>query len=230
MLWVIIDYPPPPQLLLVVCPSDSVHRYALSVARSLALVAVNRAVVLVGWCLFVFQLNNDEAIDQFHKLNDHPPLSPPMSEVSAAILGIRYPDSRRGPKPQLPPVGALARSPCLFSLDTFAHQIRTADGTEFAAHVRHGVRRRAGHAVVVGSIIRLVRVSVAPGALCFPACCLMFARGPSQELRTPTGSNRACSGPVYALCGMAVLLQTSESTFQSRRCGRPRERTFGGLS
>lgn len=26
-------------------------------------------------------MNNDEAIDRFHKLNDHPPLSPPMSEV-----------------------------------------------------------------------------------------------------------------------------------------------------
>ncbi|CAN0131795.1 unnamed protein product, partial [Ascophyllum nodosum] len=26
------------------------------------------------------ELNNDEAIEQFHKLNDHPPLSPPMSE------------------------------------------------------------------------------------------------------------------------------------------------------
>ncbi|CAM9554270.1 unnamed protein product, partial [Scytosiphon promiscuus] len=26
------------------------------------------------------ELNNDEAIDKFHKLNDHPPLSPPMSQ------------------------------------------------------------------------------------------------------------------------------------------------------
>lgn len=58
-----------------------------------------------------YQLNNDEVIDSFHRLNDHPPLSPPMSEVSmyqyccstscsgvSVVVGARVPESTVCPR------------------------------------------------------------------------------------------------------------------------------------